>query len=242
MRHLACQTADDRVEYEIYVDVYHEWLKLMVHLGSTISMAFTDLITKANCMASNRLLCSENLGFIQKTDSQFVYIYDFIKFEQSIGIHRINGANHTEELKETFKNYKNTPIKKDMESLFKDYQSTARTMQRGAWFFDFVEYILKEFCEHKELSLSQVIRNSYNDNLCKYHNWFIRQGANWAVGLANSREVFNKEITQLQCEVLGRKYSQDEFYNDLKEMKPYITIVTKHIWDWFKRNELQNLP
>ena len=64
MRHLACQSADDKIEYEVYVDVYHEWLKLMIHLGSTISMAFQDLITKANCMSSNRLLFADQLGMI----------------------------------------------------------------------------------------------------------------------------------------------------------------------------------
>ena len=82
-----------------------------------------------------------------------------------------------------------------MEPLFKDYQSTARTMQRGAWFFDFVEYITMEYCEQREYTLTQVIRNSYNDNLSKYHNWFVRHAANWAMGLANSRKEFNRRIT-----------------------------------------------
>jgi hypothetical protein len=75
------------------VDVYYEWLKLMLHLGSTISLAFTDLVTKADCMASNRLLLVDDFNLIQKTDKEFIYLMDFVKFEEKVGIHRLNGEN-----------------------------------------------------------------------------------------------------------------------------------------------------
>jgi hypothetical protein len=71
---------------------------------------------------------SEQLKFINKTDDEFIYLYDFIKFEHKIGTHRINGENHSKELSDTYKNYKKTPVTKDMEPLFKGYQSTARNV------------------------------------------------------------------------------------------------------------------
>lgn len=59
MKHLANQTAQDHMEYDVYVDVYYEWLKLMKHLGKCVSIGFNDLIHKAECMESNRLLLTE---------------------------------------------------------------------------------------------------------------------------------------------------------------------------------------
>jgi hypothetical protein len=47
MKHLASKTENDQMEYEIYVDVYYEWLKLMKHLGKCVSIGFNDLIHKA---------------------------------------------------------------------------------------------------------------------------------------------------------------------------------------------------
>lgn len=129
-----------------------------------------------------------------------------------------------------------------MEPLFKEYQSTARNVQRGAWFFDFVEYILKEYVERKDLSVVQVIKNSYNDNIYRYHNWFIRRLANLAINLAVSRECFDRSMCEDQCIVQGREYKVDELYQDLEEMTAYVTIVTQHIWDFFKRHGLENLP
>lgn len=154
MKHLAFQAQKNEIEYEIYADVYYEWLKLMLHLGSTISLAFTDLITKADCFTANRVLYTEKLNLMKKTDKEYVLLMDFIKFEERIGTHRINGENHSKELERTWTTNKRTPIKKEWEPLFKDYQSTARNVQRGPWFFDFVVYILNQYVGEKHLSLS----------------------------------------------------------------------------------------
>jgi hypothetical protein len=76
MKHLANGTLSDKMEYEIYVSVYHEWLKLMTHLGKCVSLGFNDLIHKAKCMENNRvLLCSQ----FKYTDTQgSKYLMDFI--------------------------------------------------------------------------------------------------------------------------------------------------------------------
>ena len=59
MKHIATQSQSDQIDYEIYVEVYHEWLKLMKHLGKCVSMGFADLTHKAKCMKENRILLCE---------------------------------------------------------------------------------------------------------------------------------------------------------------------------------------
>ena len=59
MEHIATQSQSDQIDYEIYVEVYHEWLKLMKHLGKCVSMGYADLTHKAKCMKENRILHCE---------------------------------------------------------------------------------------------------------------------------------------------------------------------------------------
>ncbi len=84
MNHLSSKCHSDRMEYDIYMDVYHEWLKLMKPLGKCVSLGFNDLIHKANCMENNRELLCEEFGL---TDVKTEYITDFIMLERFYGLH-----------------------------------------------------------------------------------------------------------------------------------------------------------
>ena len=95
---------------------------------------------------------------------------------------RLNGEN----LKEV------DPPEKWTHQYLASYESTARTVARGAWFFDFIEFIIREYVYKRDKSMVQICKDSYNDNLSKYHNWFLRHAANLAINLANSREAFNE--------------------------------------------------
>jgi hypothetical protein len=51
------------MEYQIYYDVYYEWLKFMTHLGKMIAIGFNDMQEKANCLKTNREIFSEKYKF-----------------------------------------------------------------------------------------------------------------------------------------------------------------------------------
>ena len=84
MKHLSIVCQSDKMEYDVYVDVLYEWLKLMKHLGTCVSLGFQDLIHKNKCMESNRKIMEETFKLTDKDKS--TYIMDFIQLEKSMGI------------------------------------------------------------------------------------------------------------------------------------------------------------
>lgn len=169
MKHLSIVCQSDKMEYDVYVDVLYEWLKLMKHLGTCVSLGFQDLIHKNKCMESNRKIMEETFKLTDKDKS--TYIMDFIQLEKSMGIEQLNGENYKDVCPNALKK---RILKEWMVDHLKDYESTARTVQRGAWFFDFVEYILTDFCKNRDQPMVAICHDSYDDNLSKYHNWFLR--------------------------------------------------------------------
>ena len=80
MRHLnlALHQEDAIVEYDIWLDMYSEWLKYMQHLGPYIARGFQDVEDKMNCIKNNRILLCEKLKFFDKTDLKYSSLLDFI--------------------------------------------------------------------------------------------------------------------------------------------------------------------
>jgi hypothetical protein len=53
----------------------------MTHLGKTISLAFNDMLDKADCLKSNRDFFSEKYKYIEKSSNNYIYLMSFIEFE-----------------------------------------------------------------------------------------------------------------------------------------------------------------
>lgn len=71
---------------------------------------------------------------------------DFIQFERSLGIQHFNTVNLAHQFPkavEKTKNNKIGKITKDQEDVFAEYQATARTTLRFAWFTDFTGFMCK---------------------------------------------------------------------------------------------------
>lgn len=81
-----------------------------------------------------------------------------------------------------------------MKDDFKEYQSTARTFLRGAWFFDYLGYLMKRFVEDRNANLSDLAKESYTETLAFRHPWIIRTPARWAMGLINNRQEFVESV------------------------------------------------
>ena len=111
----------DRIEYDIYIDHYFEWLKFMKHLGPYISMAFKDKHGKAMHMLRNRKLMESKFKFIDKGSKEYTYLMDFIKLEYELGIQAMNEDNVSDEFKQAVKKKKGRNIQEWMKDDFDKY-------------------------------------------------------------------------------------------------------------------------
>ena len=105
-------------------------------------------------------------------------------------------------IKQNSKTYSNkNQIKESMREDLQNYQSTARTFLRGAWFFDYIGYLIKRFVDDREIPLGDLAKESYSATLAPKHPWIIRTPARWAMGLIASREEFIDSLCKEQTVV-----------------------------------------
>ena len=98
MRHLNLALHEGAVvDYDMWLDMYSEWLKYMQHLGPYIARGFKDVEDKMNCIKSNRILLCDKLKFFKKTDPEYTSLLDFVQFERSLGIQHFNTCNLSDE-------------------------------------------------------------------------------------------------------------------------------------------------
>lgn len=94
MLHLvAAGKKGDRINYDIFVDHYFEWLKLMTHLGPYVSMGFKDMHRRAMHMLRNRKLMHKKLKLIHENSNEYIYLMDFINLEFELGVQAMNKTN-----------------------------------------------------------------------------------------------------------------------------------------------------
>lgn len=85
---------NDKIKITDYTQTYFECLKFMSHLGPYISIGFKDLQHKALTINGNVQIMQEKLKFINSDEKASVYICEFIKIEDKLGILNMNSANN----------------------------------------------------------------------------------------------------------------------------------------------------
>ena len=159
MRHLNYEINEGKINYDLWLDLYSEWLKYMKHLGPYVARGFKDVEEKMNCIRRNRELLCNKLKFFDKTEDYYTSLFSFIYFERNCGLVNFNSCNNSDLFPDVVEGTKNdgpTRITSEMEHLFKDYQSTARTTLRWAWFTDFTGFLCRDYTKNKDLSMTQV--------------------------------------------------------------------------------------
>lgn len=76
---------DNELELEIYVDMYREWLKLMLHLGPYIKMGLKAIEDNIKHYYHNRDLMVK-FGFIKATSEEYTDMFKFCELETKLGI------------------------------------------------------------------------------------------------------------------------------------------------------------
>ena len=131
--------------------MYREWLKLMSHLGSAISMGFKALEQNIYHFLKNRDLMLKLKIIKTANDPEYINITDFCLLEISLGIEHMNEDTNNDIMKSILsnKNRKDKRFKEYMYDDFKKYQSTMRTLLRGAWFFDFTRFLFRTYVDDR---------------------------------------------------------------------------------------------
>lgn len=205
---------------EIYCDMYEEWLRLMTHLGPYIKMGFKSIEDNIMHFKSNRDTMVQ-LGFIKKTDKEYTDLMKFCQLETQLGIQAFNEATNDDIFDEMFKKNKakttakpgQKRITEDMRKTFDKYQSTSRTLLRGAWFFDYTNWLFKTYPANPEMSMAELARTGYDEcGLAARHPWYVSTPARWAMGLINSRKEFNELYLKEEAKQYTRTYQIEEMY------------------------------
>ena len=123
------------------------------------------------------------------------------------------------------------------------YNSTARNLYRGCWFFDFLHVIFKEFNEDKKSKLCKVAGSAYSKALGPHHPWVLRKIAGAAMHAINYREVFIKNycVQQAALEKMD-VYPEEQMYEDTLFLSEQAGILSGHLWTFCKDNGLDKLP
>lgn len=192
MKHLCYQQDQgDKMEIDIYCDMYKEWVKHMQHLGSCVSMGFKDLEDKRLNILDNREYYLE-LGLISTAHEEFRYLKDTIDFEIKTELHLVDWGMNKEHLEKAYKHVGlRQPVEDDFE--IEGYWSTCQTIVVGEWFFLFLSHLYQEYTT-TDKSMAELGKYCYQEVLAHRHNWFLRTAANLALNLINSREAFEESL------------------------------------------------
>ena len=134
-------------------------------------------------------------------------LQEFVQKEAELGVQELNGSNN----KGLIKKMK----KEQAQPWMTNYTSTSRHLWRGCWFFNFLTEIFKNLNLDRKSKLSKIASDAYNKSLGPNHPWVLRKVASAAMVAVNYREVFVKNMTSQQSEVLQVEYTEDMMYEDL---------------------------
>jgi hypothetical protein len=197
--------------FEFLVMIW-ELTKIFNQLGTSLSMAFSDITEKVNLIRN--LLKNE-----------FTDVMDFqslIEQEIKLNIQELNGENN-----------KDLGHKKG--TRYYTYISGTRTVLRLLWFLDFMVSICNLLLTTKD-SFSTCCKKAYDTALGIHHPWYVRSAASMAMSfVSSSREPVAKIV-------LNREKWDDESAKKIKIMHNNLEIVQKYVRDYFNEKGLQNLP
>jgi len=103
----------------------------------------------------------------------------------SINADEFNGENN----KKIMKKHKG-----NVQPWMAKYCSTARTLVRGAWFFDFLSSLIGQMMTDKTLKTSVMATKAYEVGLGPHHPWALRKTASLAMKAMKAREKFIKSL------------------------------------------------
>ena len=237
------QSKSNQMQIDLYTELYDELLKLFLHFGSAIKIAFADISEKAEQIRNGKKTVSQayHLDQGQPGSQEYAadkYVEQLILWEVQEELVMMNGDNN----KKVMASRKLSNIRISDYSWMKSYISVGWVVVRGAWFMDFLEATLYCLSFKKDMQCSDVAVYSYDTALARHHPWFLQKGAKLGMRLACSRPTFIKNLCDEQTKVTGRPYTAAMAEQDFEELYAYVKHMSQHLWNFFKGLGLEEIP
>lgn len=197
--------------FEFLVTIW-ELTKIFNQLGSSLSMAFSDITEKVNIWRS--------LFKVVYTD--YYDIQSVIEFEIKNKIQELNGENNKD-----LGHKKGTPYYK--------YTSGARTLLRLLWFLDFMDHILDYLLTTNE-GFSDCCKKAYDVALGIHHPWYVRSAAAMAMSMSSSSRGPVLKI------LFGTETWSEEVVQKLTVMHKQLATTHSFIKAYYTEKGLLELP
>uniref|UniRef100_A0A7S3FU91 Glycolipid transfer protein domain-containing protein n=1 Tax=Strombidium rassoulzadegani TaxID=1082188 RepID=A0A7S3FU91_9SPIT len=232
---LVRQSEGRRMNIQLYVDFYYECLKLFLHFGSAIKLAFKDIQEKADRIKGNRDLLAEK-GLVGRGSPEHTFIEEFVDFEFARKLAFLNSDNNKKVLKEA-----HGGRAEELERWMFGYQSTAWVFIKGAWLFDYMYGIFSLMVQDREMTLTNIASKAYDVALAPHHNWFLQRAARMGIMACTSRQNFLKSLCEEQTRIAGGPaYTQQAFYRDMNQLVPLFKRLSEHIWGFYERKGIKD--
>jgi Glycolipid transfer protein (GLTP) len=196
MNHLqkASENLED-IHFYHFSEAMQEFSNSFAFLGMALSMAFSDITTKARAIQDN----FKNLSITG--------LQTMIREEIRRGVERNND--------------KSSP-------------STARTVLRLLWFFDFLKEIITNVLNNPAQKLSDACSEAYSVALAPHHPWHVRMAAKLGIKTVPSKEEYlNRLIGPMPLE------KQLDLFRTMLEAS---TPIREKLWQFYNENRLTDLP
>ena len=191
----AAENLDD-IHFYHFSEAMMEFSNSFSFLGRALSMAFSDISTKAQAIEKN-FKNSPNPG-----------LQSMILGEVERGVQR----NNSEE-----------------------GPSTARTVLRLLWFFDFLKDMITNVMENEKWKLSKSCSKAYDSALAPHHPWHVRLAAGLGIKTVPSKKEYMDRL-------LGRDKTLEEQMGLFKMMLDYSAPIRETLWGFYHQHRLTDLP
>ncbi|CAD8206558.1 unnamed protein product [Paramecium octaurelia] len=194
-------------EFNTFVLMCRELTKIFMEMGGILKKAFEDITSKCRLLERN--------WNMHKHGS----LIDFILFEKQKDIAKLNGQN-TEKF-----GYKEGDF-------YFDYESSARTVLRLMWFFDFICNMTNQLITDQKKSFSSICSEAYNESLAPHHSFTIKTAVKAGLYTVGSRDNFYKVVFK-------ENEDKDE---KLALIRDTLMKLKTRLWTLYKIENLDELP
>lgn len=205
------------IDLDLLCEYWETFVLMLKTMGKLVEVGFSDIVTKCKIIKDNTAMWTEKGEEIKSVEQLF-------EVEISYNLGQANGSN-------------NKSLGFDKKSEFYKHIGSCRSVERLLRFILLLQRIIENLYKDKEESLSSAVRKAYNDELSRYHSFFLRNTVKGIFYLLPSRAKFLKSITDdwTQC-------TEDEIEGHMKTMIDTSEVITSYLIKFMKDLDHFELP
>mmetsp|Transcript_5580 Transcript_5580/g.5307 ORF Transcript_5580/g.5307 Transcript_5580/m.5307 type:complete len:191 (-) Transcript_5580:25-597(-) len=190
---------------------------MLKKFGKLAELGFSDIITKCKIIKENREKWIEK-GEEVKTVEQIFEV------EISNGLGKATGSN-------------NNKLGFDKNSEFYKHIGSCRSIERLLRFMLLMQRIIENLYNDKEEKVSTAVRKAYDQELSRYHSFFVRNTVKGIFYMLPNRDKFLRSIADDYTQ-----FPEDEMEGHMKTLIDTSEVITSYIINFMKEHDHFELP